>query len=166
MSDPLKLWIIRNALLRGSNKYNDTLKFCELQRENYVQTIQRLHDLENQASLNKMHKKSNNDERINNTAETKQNANLKNVTCFNCGAKGHYKKDCPRDKNSSSSVRCKNCGKSGHLEKDCWAKKGKDNNSNDNKKKKSKNNKKKGPKKDKKNSTVNVKDRFVERVNE
>jgi hypothetical protein len=42
------------------------------------------------------------------------------IVCFNCGEKGHLKKDCtsPR-KEMKHRVRCYNCGKVGHMAFEC-----------------------------------------------
>jgi len=52
------------------------------------------------------------------------------ITCFNCGEKGHIKRNCRSERKISRSKspnakfkKCFNCGKLGHIAANCWAKK-------------------------------------------
>lgn len=52
--------------------------------------------------------------------------NLKHITCFNCGQKGHRKVDCPfpPKRRGAHQGTCNHCGLYGHKEEDCWYKTG------------------------------------------
>jgi hypothetical protein len=96
-------------------------------------------NIETRSEPNKFHRESrktyynkNSYQRNQTPGETTNNQgrNRSPITCFNCGEKGHIKRNCRSERKMSRSKspntrpqNCFNCGKPGHLAANCWTKK-------------------------------------------
>jgi hypothetical protein len=58
LNENMKLGMIRNALKRGSNKYNAVLDMCKFSEKHLSETMQKLHDLESEEKVNNITHKS------------------------------------------------------------------------------------------------------------
>ena len=177
-SDVNKLGIVRNALQKGTRKYNKTLDMCEFNQLDYQTTLDKLHSQEIKNKMEDYGDKSTDNnqnkrkyaEKSNNVHEkSKESSNNSNndwktkQKCFKCNKMGHLANECTVKLPNS----CKICGYTNHKTQDCKRKTDKANNASNNDRNKSGSNKKtKKVKYDKNNAKKNsLKESFKNKIN-
>jgi len=176
-SDVNKLGIVRNALQKGTKKYNKTLEMCEFNQLDYQTTLDKLHSQEiknkmedygdkstdNNQNKRKYAEKSNNvHEKSKESSKNSNNDWKSRQKCFKCNKLGHLANEC----NVKSPNSCKICGYTNHKTQDCKRKTDKANNASNNVNNKSDSNKKnKKVKYDKGNAKKNsLKESFKNKI--